>query len=120
MKTNLLYAIILVLFLICGYNSFKLYEIDKNINEPYGTIEELVKIQYMTKNNICLITKPEYMIISQDENKKNNSTEEKNNKPYPHIIGYKDFDGNEKYLANPISYEALESYYFATYQEKMP
>lgn len=121
MENKFLKIMVSVLLVVCIINSVKLYKIESRVNEPYGTIEELIKIKYVTGNSFFtyLITKPQITEISEEEFKEKGFPQ-KDEKPFPHIIGYKDFDGNRKYLANPISHEAVETYYYAIYQENIP
>lgn len=116
MKTDLLYVIILVLFLICGYNSFKLYQIDKFNKEPKGTLEELLLVEYFDEEGERLIHQTEIILVTSEEEFYSNSLKDK---PAKTITGYIDFDGNEKYLPKPISEYAL-NLYLAAYYQKTP
>lgn len=119
MKTDLLYVIILVLFLICGYNSFKLYQIDKFNKEPKGTLEELLLVEYFDKEGERLIHQTEIILVTSEEELYNEHINNSDPGKGKTIAGYIDFDGNKKYLPKPISEYAL-NLYLAAYYQKTP
>lgn len=121
MENKFLKIMVCILLVVCLFNSVKLYQIERRVDEPYGTVDELVKIQYVTGGNAVLLKRPQTITLSEEEY--NNGNYDKDiyfDENYAYIRGYKDLNENTKYLVNPISYEALKAYYYATYQENMP